>query len=177
MDTLACMTGVTRFMEKPPPSPLLGGEGPFWVYDKTEDERKLLDPLFWEGMDYVIAEAPGRVIGRWEVLDTVDAYAGWRVLRPGDDVKEVADWQTIEEVCRKGVEDVRERRSMGGLCDCAEFSYVKVESLVRERFTKGWWLKMKMEPRLRILRKEKGVLVESIMDEGVGKEEVEEEEA
>ncbi|KAL8721559.1 MAG: hypothetical protein Q9225_001767, partial [Loekoesia sp. 1 TL-2023] len=95
MDTLACMTGVTRFLQLPPP-PLAdlstteknGTSGLFWVYDKTEDEETLLDPLFWERFDWVLAERPERVIGRWEIVETVEGYGGMRIVRPRDEYGE-----------------------------------------------------------------------------------------
>ena len=165
MDTLACMTGVTRFMERPPPVLSAGSEETFWVYDKEENEQRLLDPLFWEGMDYVITEAPERVIGRWETLETVGAYAGWKILRPGDEVKEAIDWQTIAKPCRTAIQDTILHRYHDSLWECASLSYAKLEVLIRDRITQGWWIKVKMEPRLRILRKEKGALVDPVMDE------------
>ncbi|KAL8981171.1 MAG: hypothetical protein Q9177_005656, partial [Variospora cf. flavescens] len=111
MDTLACMTGITRFLQlPPPPSPVLplppsppsssssspakpegqqnGDLGSsssssssssnattslFYIYDKSENETRLLDPLFWARFDWVLAERPERVIGRWVVVDTVDS--------------------------------------------------------------------------------------------------------
>ena len=176
MDMLACMSGVTRFMEIPPPSPLLGGEGPFWIYDKEENEQRLLNPLFWEGVDYVITEAPERVIGRWQILDTVGAYVGWSILRPGIDCREAVSWKVIEEACRLALEDVKVRRSVNSLWECADASYGKVEELVRERITKGWWVKMKMEPQLRILKKQREVFIDPITDENVDEETVEDEE-
>ncbi|KAL8808999.1 MAG: hypothetical protein Q9200_003824, partial [Gallowayella weberi] len=95
MDTLSCMTGITRFQQFPAP-PLVdlqvvnrdagrAGSSLFWVYDKTEEEDRLLDPLFWERFDWVVAERMERVIGRWEVIETVDGYAGIRIIRPGED--------------------------------------------------------------------------------------------
>lgn len=153
MDTLTCMTGVTRFMEKPPP--VLESEGPFWVYDKTEDEPKLLDPLFWEGFDYALAESPERIIGSWEVLETVEGFAGVGIVKPGDDVKEGVEWPMVEKVCQKAFEDVKERMDFGRLGLCANGLYGQVQGSARERVTRGWWVRMKMEPRIRILRKEK----------------------
>ncbi|KAI4272549.1 MAG: hypothetical protein L6R35_006476, partial [Caloplaca aegaea] len=111
MDTLACMTGITRFLQLPPPSPVLLPPSPpssssspatppeegqngdpdttsssknattnlFYIYDKSENETQLLDPLFWARFDWVLAERPERVIGRWVMVDTVDSYEGLRV--------------------------------------------------------------------------------------------------
>lgn len=153
MDTLSCMTGVTRFMEKPPP--VLESEGPFWVYDKTEDERKLLDPLFWRGFDYVLAERPERVIGSWEVLETVEGFADVAVVRPGEDLKEGVGWKGMERVCRRAIGDVWERRDSNLLRKCVQGVYGKLKGLAREKVTRGWWVRLKMEPRIRILRRER----------------------
>ncbi len=153
MDTLSCMTGVTRFMEKPPP--VLESEGPFWVYDKTEDEHKLLDPLFWRGFDYVLAERPERVIGSWEVLETVEGFAGVAVVRPGEDLKEGVGWKGMERVCRRAIGDVWERRDSNLLGMCVQGVYGKLKGLAREKVTRGWWVRLKMEPRIRILRRER----------------------
>ncbi|KAL8677861.1 MAG: hypothetical protein Q9186_005747 [Xanthomendoza sp. 1 TL-2023] len=81
MDTLSCMTGITRFLQQRPAPPLADLEsaartddiagGLFWVYDKTEEEERLLDPVFWERFEWVLAERVERVIGRWEVVETV----------------------------------------------------------------------------------------------------------
>ena len=84
MDTLSCMTGVTRFLEKTPSPLAQREEGVWWVYDKTENETMLLDPLFWEAVDYAIAEDPKRIPGRWEVMDIISAFSGVGVVRPGD---------------------------------------------------------------------------------------------
>ncbi|KAL8938747.1 MAG: hypothetical protein Q9216_003734 [Gyalolechia sp. 2 TL-2023] len=147
MDTLACMTGVTRFLQLPPP-PLpdvltLAKNAPsglFWIYDKTEDEEQLLDPLFWERFDWVLAERPERVIGRWEIVETVDGYGGLRVLKPGDEIGEeeratrsISDaWTLLKQGQWKGLMDVVER-------------YGRI-------VTRGWWIGIRMEPRIRILR-------------------------
>ncbi|KAK0515553.1 hypothetical protein JMJ35_001587 [Cladonia borealis] len=169
MDTLACMTGVTRFLELPPPPVVVGkvgkGEerGAFWVYDKEEDERRLLDPLFWEGVDYAIAEFPERVIGRWEVLDTVEGYKGVEIMRPGEGVvggeeeggRERVGWEEVWESCSSPVGKAREGRGLGRLGDCVGKGYELVEGLLRRYVTRGWWVRMKMEPRLRILRKDR----------------------
>lgn len=151
MDSLACMTGVTRFMERAPP--VLGdAQGAFWVYDKTEDEERLLDPLFWEGFDYALAERPERVIGSWQVLDTVEGYAGIAIMRPEEgwepameDVRAVQKlWR--ESLWRKdGLETARRWVD--------ELSVGRLQRLIRKYFTKGWWVRMKTEPRIRILKR------------------------
>ena len=153
IDTLACMTGVTRFLQLPAPpladaSTIAKNEtgNLFWVYDKTEDEEKLLDPLFWERFDWVLAERPERVIGRWEVMDTVEGYGGLRVLKPGND-------------------DEAEGRPRRGLFDAwillkgGEWNgFIKVVERYGRIVTRGWWIGIRMEPRIRILKREKEVV-------------------
>ncbi|KAI6711807.1 alg9-like mannosyltransferase [Diplocarpon mali] len=79
MDVLSCMTGVTRFQQRPDHSPSV-----HLTYDKTEDDSQLLEPEFWARFDYALMEEPDQAIGRWEVVRTVFAYAGIEFLRPGD---------------------------------------------------------------------------------------------
>ena len=152
MDTLACMTGVTRFMERAPP--VLGdAEGAFWVYDKTEDEERLLDPLFWEGFDYALAERPERVIGSWHVLGTVQGYAGMAIVRPEEGWEQaVDDVRAVRHLWTEGLGSGDGLRSMVGRL-VGELSVGKARSLMRVLFTKGWWVGMKAEPRIRILKR------------------------
>ena len=151
MDTLACMTGVTRFMERAPPV-LEDAQAALWVYDKTEDEVKLLDPLFWEGFNYALAERPERVIGSWQVLSIVEGYAGITIMRP-----EESQEQALEDVraVRKLWTD-NSWRNLGvgtakGWID--EMSIGRLQSMITTFLTKGWWVRMKMEPRLRVLKR------------------------
>ncbi|MCJ1225540.1 dolichyl-P-Man:Man(7)GlcNAc(2)-PP-dolichol alpha-1,6-mannosyltransferase [Toensbergia leucococca] len=125
LDTLTCMTGVTRFLQIPP-QPEGGTQ---WIYDKTEDPDRLLNAGFWEGFDYALAERPEKVIGKWEILDTVDGFAGVGILRPGEERAEGAwtgrIWETVEMGMRRWV-------------------------------TRGWWVRARMEPRIRVMRKQVG---------------------
>jgi len=156
MDTLACMTGVTRFLEKPPPV-LDDVSAAFWIYDKTEDKKKLLDPLFWEGFDYVLSERPELVIGRWEIMETVEGFSGVGILRPGEDIRaETVELGSFNQTWRK-------RRFEGTGVEAFERLMRHLwnggfEDLMRRHVTRGWWAKVKMEPRIRILKKERGPL-------------------
>ena len=145
MDTLACTTGITRFMENRPPA-LADGTDAFWVYDKTEDEHKLLDPLFWEGFDYALAEHPERVIGRWNILETVNGFAGVGIVRPEEEFKDHGRgfWTLTNDSL-----------SFNGKCDLSQL-LARFENTMRKRITQGWWIKVKMDPRIRILKREKG---------------------
>ena len=201
IDTLSCMTGITRFLEKPvsqamtPPT--------IWRYDKTEDAEKLLDPTFWQQFDYVLAESPERVIGKWEIEEMVDGYAGLTLLRPGQPLGEGGAWEydgsdsplrrflqirnlkdaqretqrivhqakdTINELARRwrigelrvqADEVSKKLRSIGHFQKHEwERAQMRVQMWVYENarryLTAGWWVKPRMEPKIRILRKQSG---------------------
>ncbi len=158
MDTLACMTGVTRFMQKPPPV-LSDESAAFWVYDKTEDEQRLLDPLFWEGFDYALAEKPEQVIGRWDVLETVEAFAGVGIVKPDEDVDDGLLGSRAGSPERSGGQN-------GNQVNIKDPDRLlkHIEVLVRKHITQGWWVKFKMEPRIQILKKEKTPRVDEILN-------------
>lgn len=163
MDTLACMTGVTRFMEKPPPV-LDDGSATFWIYDKTEDEQKLLDPLFWEGVDYALSEKPEQVIGRWEIIETVEGFAGVGIVRPAEDVKDdILDFRAaLSELLGRpeaSGDFVKGLEHLAGQMWSGQF-----EALIRRYVSRGWWVKLKMEPRIQILKKEKSARLDATLD-------------
>lgn len=129
LDNLACQTGVTRFLQVQPT----------WTYDKTESKESLLDPVFWQQFDYVVAEDPKRIIGSWQVVDTINGFAGV-TLRPDD-------------------EDMKPPGSgADGLTESVKAAYVSVGELVRTRFTKGYWPMVKMQPKLYVLKREPPVI-------------------
>lgn len=63
MDVLSCMTGVTRFQQRPELAPYV-----HLTYDKTENDIQLLEPEFWAQFDYALMEEPGKAIGKWETV-------------------------------------------------------------------------------------------------------------
>ena len=136
MDNLACQTGVTRFLES-------HSKRPKWIYDKTEDESELLDPVFWQKFDYVLAEKPEKVVGSWEVLDTIYGFAGVGLVKPGEQVS------YKKEPFEKG-EDVATIIEEEGLIIKA---WSQFENVAR-KFTRGWWIRVKMEPKIRILKRQ-----------------------
>lgn len=146
---LACQTGVTRFLQKhnrpqstedilQVPEGLVQG---WWEYDKTEDPSLLLDPAFWWKFDYVLAERPEKAIGKWQVVDVVNGFAGVRVLRPGEE----SGTTSPEELETLRLEEVHRRSSK-----VAE-AWKVLEGLLREKVTRGWWIEIRMKPRIRIL--------------------------
>lgn len=162
-DNLACQTGVTRFLElhssntnTNPQSSISDGlltgvdqEGSkqgAWTYDKTEDPVQLHDPLFWAKFDYVLAERPEKVIGSWAVVHVVYGFGGVRIVKPGEESgsgSRGVDGGVAEGFGSGEGEDWTDRvaRAWRGL-----------EGLVRERVLRGWWVEVRMEPRIRILR-------------------------
>lgn len=125
LDNLACQTGVSRFQQT----------HPVWSYDKTEDASLLLDPMFWQDFDYVLAEKPERIIGSWEVMETVTGYAGI-TLRPGEkDV--ILPMPAVS----------------GKLGQRLQAMYQNFALLARQKITKGYWPAIKMEPQIYILKK------------------------
>ena len=175
MDTLACMTGVTHFMEQDTPSmdssAAVRRQGPSWMYDRTEDAERLLDPLFWEDLDYAIAERPENVMGQWLVIDIVSAFGGIRVVRTQkDDIPDYSGllkgaWSSAQELLEEGKTPWRDSRSLpamvAGSGDVLDQLLGSAQSLLQQRITQGWWLKVKMEPRLYILSQDRKILKES----------------
>lgn len=132
VDNLVCQTGLTRFLEARNERinvDVGGVQAPRWVFDKTEDQKVLLEPGFWRRFDYVLVEDPGRAIGAWEVVDFVEGLAGVRVVRPGDGEN------------NENVGDVGILR--------------QIERFGRKWITKGWWVRVKMEPKVKILKKQR----------------------
>ena len=157
MDTLACMTGVTHFVESP--ATVLGDQdAALWIYDKTEDEQKLLDPIFWERFDYALAESPERVIGQWEIWETVQGYAGLTIVRPEEDTKHIpVDFDPLTHLWRRHISFETSKRELKHFWD--QLANGGFETLMRKHVTRGWWVKIKTEPKIHILKKESGSLL------------------
>lgn len=123
LGNLACQTGVTRFQQV----------HSNWIYDKTENETLLLDPLFWQRFDYVLVEEPQRIVGSWQTIETVQAYAGIMVV-PGEDDDLLPVPAAYESFLRH-----------------FKSAYVAFAHFVRRKFTKGYWPAIKMAPRIYVL--------------------------
>jgi len=127
MDNLACQTGVTRFQQLRPQ----------WSYDKTDNPDTLLQPMFWQRFEYVLAEHPERVIGSWQPIASVHSFAGF-TLRPGAD----------DDVCPLPP------AATGRVWNTLHDLYNGAAYFMRHRFTNGYWPAIKMAPRIYILQKE-----------------------
>jgi len=153
LDNLSCQTGVTRFLQKGTPVEAEGGNGTVWFYDKTdvsvsgagngEDGAVIGDKSFWERFDYVLVEAgkEASVLGNWRVVDVVEGYTGVGMV--GRDVPEKERERKAKEFW-KG-----EGRGLRTVVEGLEV----VEGLVRRYVTGGRWVEVKMEPKIKIMRK------------------------
>ncbi|KAI9720072.1 MAG: hypothetical protein M1812_003199 [Candelaria pacifica] len=147
LDTLSCTTGITRFTQKSTHLSPAKDARPLWFYDKTEDPQRLLRPEFWQGFDYVLAEKPEKVIGRWEIVDVVDGFAGFTILRPSDGSGERA--LTLASVIFASPSEPSGQSNLRGLVG-------SFERFVRSEVTKGWWIGVRMEPKIRIMKRQTG---------------------
>ncbi|KAJ5976043.1 Alpha-1-6-mannosyltransferase subunit (Ecm39) [Penicillium waksmanii] len=144
LGNLACQTGVTRFLQQ---SPGLG-----WHYDKTEDKALKSSHAFWNQFDYVIVEASSdaeykdndetrlrRVLqeSEWETTDIIDGFAGISIVKPSSPANGAAERRLLSKL---GGE------SAAGLYDQARDS-------VRKVFLRGWWVELKMRPKLKVLKR------------------------
>lgn len=140
LGNLACQTGVTRFYQIPSDTPTVA-----WKYDKTEDENTKSSSTFWGQFDYALVEAVGpeksRLASgpdsRWENVEVINGFAGAKVLRPGEKVR-----GSVEEVFLRGI---------GG--ERAVGVWEKGRELVRGVVTRGWWVELRMEPRIKIMKR------------------------
>ncbi|MCJ1393508.1 dolichyl-P-Man:Man(7)GlcNAc(2)-PP-dolichol alpha-1,6-mannosyltransferase [Xylographa bjoerkii] len=147
MDTLSCVSGVTRFLQITAPQDNSASNGnTLWLYDKTENETQLLHPGFWEKFDYALAERPEKAIGGWDILHTVDGFAGVQLLRPGETSRyKVGSDSSLNQSPKSNT------NLWSGVESVAYQSWLKVEEVMRDRVTRGWWVQAKMEPQIRIL--------------------------
>jgi alpha-1,6-mannosyltransferase len=128
MDNLACQTGVTRFQQL----------HPTWTYDKTEEEARLLNPIFWLDYDYAIAEQPERVIGKWEPIGVINGYSGI-TLRPASDEDDILPLPSP---------------FTGPLGRALHKYYHALALVARKKITRGIWPAIRFEPRLYLLKRQ-----------------------
>lgn len=151
MGNLACQTGVTRFLQLQRPhqassadglavSP--GGGRSLWRYDKTEDESLKSTPEFWDHFDYVLAEDELEVVSRvtdpsnWEVFDVANGFGGIKVLLPGEEGTGTVEKNILAAILGEGGARLWDRG----------------QDLARHYVTRGWWMEMRVEPKIKILK-------------------------
>jgi alpha-1,6-mannosyltransferase len=151
------------------------------VFDKEENEEKLLEPKFWEQFDYALMEVPGKAIGSWEVVDTIYAFAGLEFLRPGQggdfeervyaannvtkdqgvmgskEVKEAAEEPLDLESGTKeaGVKSWADLKATFLSKDLNHYGIYKLVKETTISLTGGYWIGPQMAPAIRILKRVK----------------------
>jgi alpha-1,6-mannosyltransferase len=144
-DNLACQTGLTRFLED------RSNTTTHFVFDKTDSEPQLLDPIFWDQFDYVLAERSERVIGKFQIVDVIRGYGGIRLVRPGM----MLDNRGFEE------------RFVNGRVlklEPWEEKWLALGGWARDRFTKGWWIVIRMETKLKIMKRQRSPVNTQVVD-------------
>ena len=152
LDNLACQTGATRFLEVHDGAltvtnfltshEAMNRDQRTWIYDKTEDPTLLLTPEFWLQFNYVLAERPEKIIGKWGVVHVVYGFDGIRILRPGQ--------QGGSNVVHLDVEEWEEAAEKDWTARIAR-AWRALEQKVRNTVLRGWWVEVRMEPKIRIL--------------------------
>ncbi|KAJ0420069.1 Alg9-like mannosyltransferase family-domain-containing protein [Aspergillus carlsbadensis] len=151
LGNLACQTGVTRFLQLPS-TPHTDSDSSYisWHYDKSDSPSQKTSPAFWSQFDYILLE-PNEAdavralstMTEWDEVETVNAFAGIRVLRPGVEAETV-------------VEEGILRKVLVGNADGLVYWWKGLVGLLRGRVTRGWWVEVRMEPRIRILERVRG---------------------
>ena len=164
MDVFTCQTGATLFLQRPPPTRSSRGDSDTrWTYDKTDsktgDGSAVLRPEFWAQFDYALAERPEKVIGKWEVLDTVYGYGGIRLIRPGEswgmESEAEGPWNPSRDIT--GTDEGPAKWGEGpwaGFGRRLRIEWVRVGEWAQTWVTRGWWVDVKMVPMIRVLRRE-----------------------
>jgi alpha-1,6-mannosyltransferase len=144
LGNLACQTGVTRFLQQP----LKQG----WRYDKTEDEAVKTAGEFWEQFDYVVVEAAtdpkvkdsdetkllhALPSSHWETAEVIDGFAGISFLRPGTPATGLAERRILSMVAGESLYNL----------------YAEVRDSVRNLILRGWWVELKMRPKIKVLKR------------------------
>ena len=144
MDTQTCTTGITRFLQS---------NSPQIQYSKSERPEDLLSPDFWSQFTHALTESPESVLGdNWTTVATVKSFAGIRILRPGEGMDEMDGW--IQNLSARDL-----ARSWWKYIQAVEFweaarqtwDYI---SALGKWGTGGWWIGVRMEEKVWVLRRE-----------------------
>ncbi|KAF2146439.1 glycosyltransferase family 22 protein [Aplosporella prunicola CBS 121167] len=143
------------------------GPNAHWHYDKTTSPSTTLSPAFWTRFSYVISENPALAIGAWDVQASVRGFGGIAILKPGEafgeahvgDVKAdsapggrvVSFVELLFGGGRGGWDGRGDGVGEGGVLRMVGDVIVAGEEWVRQRVTRGWWVGVKMVPRLFVL--------------------------
>ncbi|KAJ5640691.1 hypothetical protein N7528_000316 [Penicillium herquei] len=146
LGNLACQTGVTRFLQLP------SDENMNWTYDKTEDETTKSTATFWDQFDYITVEASSDTefydadetrmraalpSSQWKTVEVIDGFAGIAIIRPGAIAEGVAERRLLSFVAGEQAVEI----------------FGRLREVARKVVLKGWWVELKMKPRLKVLRR------------------------
>ncbi|KAL2860860.1 dolichyl-P-Man:Man(7)GlcNAc(2)-PP-dolichol alpha-1,6-mannosyltransferase [Aspergillus lucknowensis] len=152
LGNLACQTGVTRFLQLPSHHRHdASRSSESWHYDKSDSRAEKSTPSFWSQFDYLLLEpneansvrALTTVAGSWEDVETITGFAGLRVLRPGEEALGIVEEEILRKVCD------------GESADWLVGRWKGLVEVVRGRVTRGWWVEVRMEPRITVLKRVK----------------------
>ncbi|KAL4811285.1 Alg9-like mannosyltransferase family-domain-containing protein [Aspergillus unguis] len=153
LGNLACQTGITRFLQLPPQS----DQTPVSLtYDKSPPpDLPAQKAAFLSRFDYVLLEPSDSELllslsgseteyahsrsYAWETVDSVTAFAGLRIVKPGEEAMGIVEEGILRWALGEKVEELKVGES-----------WRKVTDFLRG-FTKGWWVEVRMEERIRIL--------------------------
>ena len=94
-------------------------------------------------------ERPEKAIGYWEPVISISSYAGIRILRPGDDYPfDFPDGLRLFPNSSHLWSKSTLRKLEGKLGDFYHRAF-----LASRKYTGGWWVVVRMEEKVRILRK------------------------
>ena len=155
MDVLTAQTGATLFLQLPKTH--LHPNASAWSFGKTDDKTgdgtHLRRPEFWTHFDYALAERPEKCIGAWDIIATIDGLAGVSLLGPGD--KDSSPLEP-EDGSSSGMFT---RATLWGQAPWSPVSsqfwkgWKGFGTFMRRRVTRGWWIDVKMQPMIRILKR------------------------
>ncbi|KAJ6014477.1 hypothetical protein N7540_009068 [Penicillium herquei] len=146
LGNLACQTGVTRFLQLP------SDENMNWTYDKTEDETTKSTSTFWNQFDYITVEAltdaefydadetrmrSALPSSQWETVEVIEGFAGLAIIRPGAVAEGAAERRLLSLIAGEQAVKIFEN----------------LREVARKVVLKGWWVELKMKPRLKVLRR------------------------
>jgi alpha-1,6-mannosyltransferase len=144
LGNLACQTGITRFLQQP------SEQG--WRYDKTEDENIKSTREFWDQFDYVVVEASTDAeamdadetqlhhalpLSNWETATVIDGFSGISILRPGTPATGLVERRILSKVAGEPLYN----------------AYAGVRDSARKLVLRGWWVELKMSPRVKVLKR------------------------
>ncbi|EXJ88305.1 hypothetical protein A1O1_05235 [Capronia coronata CBS 617.96] len=182
LTNLALQTGVTHFLETPPPQlaarpvftlpgsadgqkPTITSTRPtVWMYDKSDNSSDVRTVAFWSQFDYVVVEHPSHAIGKWDVVDKIPGLGRPRVLDPSTGRGRLVFGPKTQRRQDDGLS-----RLVGAMYgDGEKWVYGVFHDLLREgvgaeevfgshwSWTKGWWLHWGLETKLYILKRASG---------------------